>query len=1422
MNSASERWKEISRSEFPWEQEALAFVRERLPDHEPYRAWSNFEFIADDGSINEVDLLVLTPRGLFLIEIKSRPGMVTGDAGTWTWLHEGRSVSMDSPLLLTNRKAKRLVSLLRRQKAWNKVRVPFVEPLVFLSAPHVNCCLEGLARQGVHVRDVEASGDQPERPGIVAALTRRLPEDARDARRNSVDAPMARALSRAMEEAGIRRSQRARRVGDYQLSRLLFDGPGYQDWEATHVSLPRVIRRIRVYPTAGKSGEAREMLGRAARREFQMLEGIQHPGILRAVDYHEHELGPALVFEHSPAAVRLDHFLLQLPQRLDVDMRLGLLRQIAEALQYAHGKKLVHRALSPQSVLVLDPDAPTPHVQLYNWQTSARDFGTTSSRGVTATLHVGALVEDSATVYMAPEAFTDPQCRGEQLDVFGLGAIAYHLFAGAPPASSFAELADRLREGKGLQIESVLNGAGEDLRFLIQYSTHPEVTSRLDSVGDFLSLLEKVEDELTAPPEERAPRDPTAATQGDSLEGGYVVKRRLGKGSTAVVFLVEKAGRECVLKLALDPEQNERLVDEGEVLRKLRHQHIVELLDTVTIGDRRGLLMEQAGGETLAQRLRAEGRLHVDLLQRFGKDLLEALLWLEHQGIPHRDIKPDNIAIAPIGRSDLLHLVLFDFSLSRAPAERIRAGTVPYLDPFLALRKPPLWDLHAERFAAAMTLYEMATGTLPRWGDGKSDPAVLDCDATVDGDLIEASLREPLSAFFDKALRRDFRRRFDNTEEMLRTWRHAFEHLDRSTITTDQEGEPDLATAIASATPETPLAALGLSTRAINALDRVNAVDVRGLLRVPVARISHMRGVGNRTRRELLDLRRALAARFPDQLEVEATTPEEIEGAEPQVSSVDLLAQQLVPTRGVRSDSSEPRILRTLLALDEVAPNRPGAWPSQTEAAVAHDITRARVGQILAKARERWSRNPSLTSLRDEILDLLRTEGGVMTAAELTRAVLAARGSALEEPRRSRLASAVTRAAIEAERQRANPRWTVRRSRELALIALDEGVDGDRLADYAEQLGRTADHLAASDPLSAPARVLEALQGVRAPEGRPALSPTRLVRLAAAASARAAVSSRLELYPRGMPAERALKLSQGALLGARELTVARIRERVLARYPEAEPLPGRPALDGLLTAAASHLAWVAEAAQGHGAYLAPTLDLGTVSSGSTPVLRAATGEALGVDSTPEIAAARHLEERLQRAAREGAFLMLMVDPRHLECATRELSARFNVDIRSLEAALIQHMKAEASRSGADWSVVLRADAAAPGSRDWQNLLVLVRRALATLEGELAGTDRSLVLTHAGLLARYDQVGFLERLRDRVGRRPEPGVPPLHGLWVLIPADEVGTLPVLDGRAIPVIGPSQWARLTLSWLTNAHRAGTIPTPHEPHASVTGPR
>ena len=386
-----------------------------------------------------------------------------------------------------------------------------------------------------------------------------------------------------------------------------------------------------------------------------------------------------------------------------------------------------------------------------------------------------------------PKRLTDDNL-GEHLDVFSLGAIAYHIFSGVAPAANGLELSNKLRETKGLQISSVLNGAGETLQYLVQYSTHPEVPDRTGTVVEFLSELDDVENELTAPDHDYVD-DPARAKAGELIPGGYKVVRRIGQGACSIVLLVEREGKEYVLKVANDPQHNARLKDEADVLQKLRHPHIIEFVDAVQVGDRLGFLMwpvfadrDKKLIETLGQRRRKEGRLHIDLLQRFGEDLLDVVNHLEEQGIPHRDIKPDNIAVGKVGRGDKLHVVLFDFSLSRTPADNIRAGTTGYLDPLLPLRKPPRWDLHAERYAAAMTLYELATGSLPQWGDGATDPSHLppSTEITINAEAFDPGLREALMPFFQKAFRREVTERFDNAEEMLTAWRDCFKGIERA------------------------------------------------------------------------------------------------------------------------------------------------------------------------------------------------------------------------------------------------------------------------------------------------------------------------------------------------------------------------------------------------------------------------------------------------------------------------------------------------------------------------------------------------------------------------------------------------------------------------------------------------------------------
>ncbi len=108
-------------------------------------------------------------------------------------------------------------------------------------------------------------------------------------------------------------------------------------------------------------------------------------------------------------------------------------------------------------------------------------------------------------------------------------------------------------------------------------------------------------------------------------------------------------------------------------------------------------------------------------MEAYGDYLFGAVDFLEGESVWHRDIKPDNIAIR-IRPNRTRELVLIDFSLAGYPAKNHDAGTDGYLDPFIGTLTRTAYDSHAERYAVAVTLHEMASGELPRWGDGSELP----------------------------------------------------------------------------------------------------------------------------------------------------------------------------------------------------------------------------------------------------------------------------------------------------------------------------------------------------------------------------------------------------------------------------------------------------------------------------------------------------------------------------------------------------------------------------------------------------------------------------------------------------------------------------------------------------------------------------
>ncbi len=303
MPLSARRWKQFAESRYAHEREALDFLREALPDRDPIFVYTNFEFIGDDGSVNEIDALVVTQAGVFLLELKSRGGIVTGNRHLWDWNKDCRIITVDSPLTLANAKARKLAGLLDKQKAFRGDRAPWIEALIFLSAPGISVRFPDSERMRICERE-----PRDKRAGIIPALLQRDFYGNESARGHYLDAGAARRVAKALDEAGIRPSQRQRKVGDYVLKELIEENPlfAYQDFRAEHPTT-KATRRVRVYNVAGKDKAADESIRRSALQEFRLLETLEHPGILSAREFYEHDLGPAILFRREPDEVRLDH-----------------------------------------------------------------------------------------------------------------------------------------------------------------------------------------------------------------------------------------------------------------------------------------------------------------------------------------------------------------------------------------------------------------------------------------------------------------------------------------------------------------------------------------------------------------------------------------------------------------------------------------------------------------------------------------------------------------------------------------------------------------------------------------------------------------------------------------------------------------------------------------------------------------------------------------------------------------------------------------------------------------------------------------------------------------------------------------------------------------------------------------------------------
>lgn len=1387
MDVDSGRWHEVTPSSFAHERAALEYVRELLPDRHPFQVWSNFTFTSDQGHIREVDLLVAAPTGLFLIEIKNFHGRLRNSGSTWI-LTGGRGHTFDSPLPLADQKAKELKSLLGRAASKDRgIRMPFVRGCVFLAEPQMVCEIDADKRH--HLYGPDRGGGLP---GIgtdllLAPVVHAPPQPE-----------FLRALPRLLQKVGIHRTRRSVAVGPWQIDPRPYDsGPTWQDHHATREDVAGEHRRVRIYLYERQSDpEARESVRHAAQREFRAARGIEHPGLLVPLDLLDHEMGPALVIDQSRGAERLDHYMADEGAALDLPARLGLVRQLAEAVRYAHERRLVHRALSPRAIVV-EPGPDGPRLRVGEWQTAARGLSSASTtHRVEVSSRAGQHVEAAAAAYLAPE-FTAAADGTVAIDVFGLGATAYLVLTGQAPAGGRGELRERLAAEGGLHPSVVSESLPADVDALVALATSPKVAERTPDVEEFLDQLDQLI--VSTTPQEQ-PADPWDAQAGAELPDGYLVTRVLGTGATARAFLVQRDGLETVLKVGRTAEAESRLEDEAVVLEDLRHEHLVLLKrGAFALGPvRHAIEIDYAGEHTLGQLLRAEGVQLPDQLQRFGDQLLDAVDYLERRDTFHRDIKPDNLGVRRHPKRGPA-LVLFDFSLAGAASSDVLAGTRGYRDPFLGTDRRPVFDQAAELYAVAVTLHEMASLEQPTWGEDGTDPRFLADDVTISSEIFEAGLREPLTAFFRLALHRDADQRYPTAGAMRQAWNQVFVAMDahgpaRTSHSSTEDPQELRDEAAEAATADTALDAAGLSLRAAAVAQRMGASTVGELLVIPTRELWRARGLSRSTRLELVNRtsrwRRRLA-------EVTSESPGgQAPGAAAPVG-LDAIAARLLPAP-TKKGADQVALTRTLLGLPGPDADLPATrWPTLTEVAAASGLTRARIGQITQARRVGWLADPVVDTIRIDVADRLRDLGRVASAGELVEQLLLSRGCDHEDdpPRRRAFAYAALRAAVEADSIAETPLFATRRHRDRVVVALqvtdDEPLDtpGDaQLLDMAVELSDEALRLAADDPLPTPVAVVRALEAVakRHDQGH---AEQRLVQLAASVTGTVLANARMELFPHDLDPIRALRLSQaGAGIPPEGLPPEALVTRVAARFPGLVPLPDGLALARLLQDAGFDLTW-------DGGRLVPP-----GSGAASSSWRSSTSTA-GSAGTASQVSGDGPDSRLLSVLRDGGARMVTFRRSRWAACRDHVVEVMGVEPVDASAAFVAALRDVArDRRITDFSVVLRADAPDAEPRARTNLDRVVAQAWSRLEAEWSAAD-VLVLDALTPFGRYaGGMSVLARLLDAARRAGRDGGP--RTIVLLCPAQDQQQAPRIGPEAVGLTTPEEWIVAPSAWTSTA--------------------
>lgn len=271
-----------------------------------------------------------------------------------------------------------------------------------------------------------------------------------------------------MSAKGEREGQQ---LGNYRLTQLLGRGNFADVYKGQHIHLNTQVAIKALHGQLTDSDLANFI------HEARVIAHLRHPHIVQILDFGIEESAPFLVMEYAPNGnLRQRH---KQGTRLALETILSYVRQIADALQFAHDQKLIHRDIKPENILLG-----------YNNEVLLSDFGIAIMYS-TMRSHYDQQQDTAGTIpYMAPE-----QLKAHALpasDQYALAIMTYEWLCGERPfQGTMAEIAIKHTLVPPPSLRERVSTITPNVEQVILKALAKNPQQRFEHIRDFAQALEE-------------------------------------------------------------------------------------------------------------------------------------------------------------------------------------------------------------------------------------------------------------------------------------------------------------------------------------------------------------------------------------------------------------------------------------------------------------------------------------------------------------------------------------------------------------------------------------------------------------------------------------------------------------------------------------------------------------------------------------------------------------------------------------------------------------------------------------------------------------------------------------------------------------------------------------------------------------------